>query len=156
MLARVRERRFEPFGAERLQHVVERVHLECAERVLVVRRDEHDRRHPIAERARQLQPVHLRHLDVEKHEIRGRELDSRDRVHSRLALADDLDVRLALKQRQHARARHGLVVHDERPDFLRQHAHHATPTSTSVGLSIWNGMRIVTQNPRSRFENVNW
>ena len=43
--ARMRERLLETIAAERLEQVVERVHFERAQRVLVVGGDEDDRRH---------------------------------------------------------------------------------------------------------------
>ena len=51
-LARAFERALEPQPVERLQQVVERVHLERLQRVLVVRGREDDHRHPLRRRPR--------------------------------------------------------------------------------------------------------
>ena len=64
-----RERLLEPLGAERLQQVVDRVHLERAQRVLVVGGDEDDRQ-VAPEQLEHLEAVELRHLHVEQHQVR--------------------------------------------------------------------------------------
>ena len=90
-----------------LEEVVDGARLECPDRVLVIGGDEHDHWQRLLRQVRQhLEARHARHLDVEEHQIRRRVLDGRHRVGPRLAFADDLDVRLVLQQRQHARARH--------------------------------------------------
>ena len=71
LLARALQRLAEPLAVERLQQVVERAHLERPQRVLIVRGDEDHERHALAaDRLDHLEPVHLRHLDVEEHQIR--------------------------------------------------------------------------------------
>src|SRR5204863_6732057 len=75
LLARALERIAEAIAIERLQEVIERPHLEGAKRVLIVRRYEDDQRHLLgADGLNHLEAVHLRHLDVEEHEV-GRQLD---------------------------------------------------------------------------------
>ena len=67
--ARPRQRLGQPLLAERLQQVVHRVHLERAQRVLVVGGRE-DHRHLTADQLQHLEAVQLRHLHVEEHQIR--------------------------------------------------------------------------------------
>ena len=65
------QRLAEPFAVERLQQVVERADLERPQRVLIVGGDEDDERHALGpDRLDDFEPVHLRHLDVEEHQIR--------------------------------------------------------------------------------------
>jgi hypothetical protein len=64
------ERFPESVGVERLEQVVEGVHLEGPHGVLVVRGDEHDGRHvPRPYLGEHAEAVELRHLYVEKHEV---------------------------------------------------------------------------------------
>ena len=123
------QRRFEAVGAVGLEQVIERVHFKRAERVLVVRGDEDDRRHRAAERARQRQAVDLRHLNIEKHQIGRRALDRRHRLRTVAAFADQLDVRLVPQQRQHPRPGDRLIVGHEGPDS----SVHAAPITPSAG-----------------------
>ena len=92
VLACVSERGSEPLGAERFEQVIERVDFERGERVFVVRGDEDNGRHVLAERARECEAIHLRHLDVEKHQVGRGGLDDGDGLRSRRAFADDFDV----------------------------------------------------------------
>ena len=95
VLARVRERRLEPLGAERLQQVVERVDFERAQRVLVVRRHEHDRRHVVrracAPARSRPSPASGRRGTPDRATCASM---ARDGLRPGRALADDLDVRL--------------------------------------------------------------
>ena len=61
----------EPFGAHRLEHVVDRVQLEGVDGVLLVRGHEDDRRWLLepAEHLGQLQAAEPRHLDVEEDRV---------------------------------------------------------------------------------------
>ena len=52
-------------------------------------------------------------LHVEEHELGLEPFDGRQRLGAVGALAHDLDVGLLLQQRQHALARHRLVVDDQ-------------------------------------------
>ena len=68
--AGVTECRPEALGAEGLQQVIERENFERAERVFVVRGDEHDGGHLGGfQRAQQLEPVELGHLHIEEEQI---------------------------------------------------------------------------------------
>ena len=107
----------EPLIDHWLEHVVHRLDLERANRVLVVRGDENDQwlmgRRRLAQRLEAAQP---RHLNVEKHQV-GFVLG--DRRHRRAAagrLTDNLDVGVRGEQRTHPAARKRLVVDDERPN----------------------------------------
>ena len=63
-------------------------------------------------------PVALGHLDVQEHQVRAL---CPDGLHGRLAVAagaDDLDVRIGLKEELQSLPGEGLVIHDERADFL--------------------------------------
>src|SRR5262245_40320344 len=82
--ARIRSRaRPEAVRGHRLQQVVDRVHLEGLERVLVEGGDEDDRLLP-PDQLEHLEPRELRHLDVEEHEVG---LQLRDRLHRLEAVA---------------------------------------------------------------------
>ena len=80
----------EPFQVVRLEEVVECVHFERTERVLIERRHEHDRgKNFRVERANYVEPGAFRHLDVEKHHIGLQRLDLRDRVRAITRLAEN-------------------------------------------------------------------
>src|SRR5438045_3559558 len=69
--AHTRKRSPEARLVEGLQEVVDRAHLEGLQRVLIVGRDEHDEREGLpVERARQREPRHRVHLDVEEQHVR--------------------------------------------------------------------------------------
>ena len=88
LLARALQRLGEALAVERLEQVVERADLERLERVLIVRGDEDDERHPLAaDRLDDLEAVHLRHLDVEEHEVRRVIVDRGDGFLAVAALA---------------------------------------------------------------------
>jgi hypothetical protein len=107
---------------DRLQKIVERVHLERAQRVPVVGGNEHDRREVCRGDARDdIEPVEPWHLHVEEHEVRAQR---ENRVHRRLAiagLADDLDVLFPPEADAQPFARKRLVVDEHGTD----HARHA-------------------------------
>src|SRR5256885_4455767 len=63
--------RSESFRAERLQQEVERMDFEGPQRVLVVGRDEHDRRSARRlNRPREIQAIHFGHLDIDRKSTR--------------------------------------------------------------------------------------
>ena len=110
-LARAIQRAQEPRAVERLQQVVERVDLEGPQRVLVVgRREDHHRDALRREGAYDAKPIHDGNLHVEEHELGLEPLDGRERLGAIRTLPHDLDVGLLLQQREHALARHRLVV----------------------------------------------
>lgn len=89
----------EPLVRERFTQVVERVHLEGALQVLVVRRNEDDLRAPFrCERFEQRQPAKLRHLDIEEDEIWPFILDRLKRFDTVRALSDDVDAAISFQE----------------------------------------------------------
>ncbi len=91
-------------ATERLQQVVDRVHVERPQRVLVVGRDEHDR-HVAADQFEHLEAVELRHLDVEKQQVGMQLGDGLDCLEPVGALGHDLDVGIGVRySRRTARA----------------------------------------------------
>ena len=146
------ERLPEPLAAERLEQVVERVHLERPQRVLVVGGDEDDRRHAFgADGLNHAERVEPGHLHVEEHEVWRVVLNRRHGLRAVAALGDDLHILFLLQQRQHALARDRLIVNDQGSDLV-----HAT-LSISVRSgpidsvcpvpSELNGMTTVTSSP---------
>src|SRR6185437_16177772 len=81
-----------------LKKKVQCVDLERANSVAVVRGHEHDGRHAVrVDVLHNLEPIHTRHLDVEKHKIR---LQAVDRFECRWAIiagGDDFEIGLLLK-----------------------------------------------------------
>ena len=75
-----RERRAQAGVVERLEQVVDRVDLEGAHGVRVIRRDEDRGRQDLGtERLQHLEAIDLGHLHVEEHELDLRALDQRGR-----------------------------------------------------------------------------
>ena len=69
--AHARQRSLEARVVERLQQVVSGAHFEGFQRILIVGGDEHDERQGLrVERARQREPRHGVHLDVEEQQLR--------------------------------------------------------------------------------------
>ena len=66
--ARPLQRGGQTLGAERLQQVVDGVHVEGAQRVLIVGGDEHHG-DVAADQLEHLEPVELRHLHVEQQQV---------------------------------------------------------------------------------------
>ena len=112
-----------PRGDERLDEIIERLRLERPHGKRVVRGNENDDRHPFrAAYPDHLERVELRHLHVEKHEIGRFLFQSRQRLTTVAALADDDHVRLAREQLPNAATRQRLVVDDERANFTHGRA----------------------------------
>src|SRR5579885_1204652 len=113
------KRLLKPLLTERLQQVIQRVHLEGFERIFVVGGDEDDGGHQLgADLGYHVEARHLRHLHVEKNQIRLMFGNRLDRLLPVGALADDGDVGITLKQHPHPVARQRLVVNYQRPDFF--------------------------------------
>ena len=124
--ARVRQRDVEPLLAERLEQVIDRVHLERLDGVLLEGGDEDDSRGQC--RARQFQhfkPVQLRHLDVEEHQVGPQFGDRLDRFEAVGAFADNVDVGMKAEVFAQYPARKLFVVDDDHP--------HAAPPFVSKG-----------------------
>ena len=116
--ARAFERLLEARLVERLEEEVERVNLERADRVRVVRGHEDDGRHVVAvEVLDDVEAVHARHLDVEEDEVGLLALDHLDGARAVGAGADDFDVGLLGEQGGDAVTRQLLVVDDEGADL---------------------------------------
>jgi hypothetical protein len=114
---RARQGILEAIAIERLEQVVQRVHLERAERVSVERGDEDDERHPLrADGLDQLESGCTRHLHIEEHEIRTKGLDCRHRRRAILALGDDLHPVFEGEQHEQPLPREGLVVGNDHAD----------------------------------------
>ena len=104
----------QPLGAERLQQVVDGVHLEGAQRVLIVGGDE-DHGDVAADQLEHLEAVELRHLHVEQQQI-GLQLGHRlDRLEAVGALGDDLDAGIAARYSRSTAARQLFVVDNRDP-----------------------------------------
>ena len=113
---RALDRDLEPRRIHRLQQVVDRVHLERLDGVLIVRRDEDDvrRRVRLEHPPRDLEAGQPRHLDVEEHDVRLQAVDGRQRLDAVAGLADDLDAADLAEQVAQLVARELLVVHEDR------------------------------------------
>jgi hypothetical protein len=104
----------EPGIIERLENVVDGMHLECAHCVLIVSRDEDDSGHAVrADDLEYIEAVHTGHLHVEEYEVGPARDDGLDRRLARRALLDDRDVGLVLKGEADAVAGEWLVIHDD-------------------------------------------
>ena len=115
--ARAIERLGEALGAERLQQVVDRVHLERADGVAVVGGDENDG-DVAADELEHVEPVELRHLDVEHQQI-GLQLGRCfHRLESVRALGDDLDVGVVGQPLAKNPARERFVIDDDDPNAV--------------------------------------
>ena len=100
---------------ERLQEIIEGLDFEGADRVLVVRRDEHDCRRPLlAGRGGDGKPVEVGHLDVQKHQVGGAPFEQQRRIAAVGALVDARDGRDLLQHAPQPAPRRRLVVNDDR------------------------------------------
>lgn len=105
----------QPIFRDGLKQVVERLHVEGAHGVFVVRRDEHDDRHVIgADLLQDVEAVLAWHLDVEQQEVRRMFGHRTDRRIAVCGFAHDLDVRMFGEQRSHPPTRERFVIDDER------------------------------------------
>ena len=100
-----------PLRRDGLQHVVDRVHVEGADRVLVEGRHEDDG-HVAAEQLQHLEAVELGHLHVEEQQVGGEVVHGLHRLEAVAALAYDLDATGTGQVLAQQRARRLLVVHD--------------------------------------------
>ena len=120
---RALDRLTKPRAIDRLQQIVDGVHLERLNRVLVVGGDERDEREPILpDQTDDAQAVDFRHLQIEQREIRPLLFDQRDRLRAVLRLADDFHVVTPLQQGREHRAR-GLPPRLHRQGALRHLAY---------------------------------
>ncbi len=109
-----RQRLRETFHRDGLEQIVDRVDLEGADRVLVVRRDEYDRRHPVRpDFVHHGEPVHLRHLHVQKHQVRLPLADALDGLAAVLRFLNGSDLGIVGEQHPQALARQRFIIHDQ-------------------------------------------
>src|SRR5215475_3813956 len=123
LLARMRKRLAKAFVTEGLQKVIQRVDGERPDGVFIESRDENDRGQTRGvERGQRPKAVELRHLNVEKDQIRLDPFDGRDGFAPVAAFAENFDVGFGGEKAAHAAARDGFVIHDYRLDLhpLRQ------------------------------------
>jgi hypothetical protein len=101
--------------AERLQQIVERMLLERLERVLVVGGDEDDQRRRVAvEMSDDVEPVHFRHLHVEKQHIGLLRVDDVDGLRAGRARGRDNEIGFARDEQFERLPRKRLVVDNDR------------------------------------------
>jgi len=120
--ARALDGLLQPGGIDRLQQVVDRVHLEAFDRVLIVRGDEDDFRGRRArpgpdllaeDLARDLEAVHAGHLDVQEDHVRREILDQADRLDTVRRLPDHVDAAHLRQEEAQLLARQLLIVDDQ-------------------------------------------
>ena len=157
MIACAIERLLEPLAAERLEQVVERVHVERAEGELVVGRHEHDRRHPLGSHGGDdAEAVELGHLHVEEDEVGPVPLDRAHRFGAAGTGGDHLHVGLLAEQRRQPLARHRLIVRDDRAYLVHAEISRASPLAAALGAACRSGTSTVTVTPPDgRCSNVN-
>ena len=123
--------------AERLHHVIERVHLEGPMRVLTVRRHQHHTgRQVVSERFQNAEAVAIRHLDVEKEQVGASGPNDLDRLSSVRGLSHHLDGCDVVQQRTYGLPRRRLVVDDDGADRLAGLHAKAPLGSRAAGSSI--------------------
>src|SRR5262249_36595224 len=109
----------ESFVIKRLQQVIERVYVKRLQRILIERGDENDRLDLFWSNALEhVEPIHLRHLDVEKDQIRRERVDGFDRFASIATLVENLDLRIFFEQQAQIASRQRLVVDDQCSNLL--------------------------------------
>ena len=117
-VAGLRQRRRKASGTHRFQQVVDGVDFESLQREGVVRGDEDDGRRSLQQLrvARELQPAHARHVDIDQHDVRRQPRQGIQRLQPVARFADQVVRHLGTavaQQLLQTFARQGLVVHDE-------------------------------------------
>jgi hypothetical protein len=111
------DRRVEALLVERLEQVVERVHFERAQRVLVIGGSEdHERQLVVVERCEDVEAGARGELDVEEQQLGAETVDERHRFVAVGRDADDFHVVASAQQAHEARAGEALVLNDQRAD----------------------------------------
>ena len=130
---------------ERLQEIIESVHVERLQGELVVGGDEyhHGGIQPV-ERGQQLEAGQPWNLNVQKQEIRVQLADGSQRLGSVTALGDDLDVFFLLEQRGEAGPSKGFVIYDDRTDTVHVCAPAVEEESSGVSLCWINDSRALS------------
>jgi hypothetical protein len=130
---------------DRLQQVIDRVHLEGADRVLVVGGDERDKRHlGFLEHAHDPDAIQFGHLQVQEREIRPLALDRFDRLFAGFRCGDDQHILERTKQRGQKRPRRPLIVRDDDPQAC---VHEALRVADRAAIVKSAGNRISTVVP---------
>src|SRR5262245_1737613 len=108
------ERGAEAISVERLEQVIQGMHLERLEGIAIVGGDEdHDWHGRVRQAGENAEAVQERHLHVEEHEVGLESPQFGERLLAVAALAEDIDVRVALQQVADTLPRQRLVVHDQ-------------------------------------------
>ena len=81
--------------------------------MLGVRGDEHDMLHERPNRVLRLEAVDMRHANVEEHDVRSKLADDVRQVASVGALADDVEVGIAMEELPESLPRQRLVIHEQ-------------------------------------------
>ena len=124
------------------------MHFERAQRVLVVRGDEDDRRHGVrADALEHVEAVHLRHLDVEEEDVRPLARDHRRRVDA-AALAGDGQLAVALDEHAHDLPRERLVVDDRPPSRDHAPGDRDRGDDAAVALAQLEAVRVAVELPQ--------
>ena len=97
------QRRQQALHAHRLDQIVDRMDLERRDRMLVIRgrENQHRRHRQLEQMPRQLDAVHVGHVDVGQHEVGRRRTEQRQRLATAARLADDAqrdDARAVVEQ----------------------------------------------------------
>ena len=107
----------EPCAIERLDQIVDGVHFERAQCMFVVRRHEHDERHPVDTDLRDhSESIERRHLYIEKHDVRRERRNRGNGLAPVACFADDLERWIFSEQRANTAAGEHFVVDNERAD----------------------------------------
>jgi heterodisulfide reductase subunit B len=133
-------------GLSAAELVVERVGVEGAQGVLIVSGHKNRPRHaPDADAADHFEPVHLRHLDIQKDEVGLLRQDGGGRGLAVARFAHNLNIGMALEKPANALPGQRLVVDNQRPDAHRA----ASPTSPYLPAAAGrSGTDIETTTPR--------
>ena len=129
---RLLQRLLEALAADGLQKVTDGLRIERLERVLVVRRREHDRRRVLegSQMPCDLDARHARHADVEQHDRRLHLRNLRERVRSVRADVGDAAPGQLLDEPLQALARRLFVVDDQDAQRCRAHSVYGKRTVT--------------------------
>src|SRR5581483_169155 len=101
-------------AVNRLEQIIERLHLESPQRVFVISGDENDLRHPPrADGLDHPEPVEPGHLNVEKHQVGGLAQDGRHGLAPAPAFANHFNIRLALKPAVNPLARQLFIINNQ-------------------------------------------
>ena len=129
----------QPLHPHGLDEIINGVHLEVRERMLVERRreDDHGWMRQLEQVPRELDAVHVGHVDVGEHELGRRGLQQIQRLAPVLCLADDGDGQRSgavVEELAQPAAGGSLVVDDE---YAKRHFRHGTPPDGAAPAGSW-------------------